>query len=233
MATVWLRLRADLRLRWRALAGLALLLGHHRRSGAGRGRRRPPHRHRLPPPASWANAAQVDIITAGTGLTGYYAALARLPQVAAISTGVLYQTALPARHGVPELVNAFSSPDRALGVSADRVKVLQGQMFGPRAPGQAVIDPQLASQEHLRPGGTLHLLGIPDTADGLPELAGPIPLAFRVTAIGVFDTEIVPTNITSAEPTCCSARRSTPHGRHNRSTITEMRPACGCARARA
>ena len=27
MGTVWLRLRADFRLRWRALAGLALLLG--------------------------------------------------------------------------------------------------------------------------------------------------------------------------------------------------------------
>ena len=120
--------------------------------------------------------------------------------MAAFSTGVLYQTALPARHGVPELVNAFSSPDRALGVSADRVKVLQGQMFGPRAPGQAVIDPQLASQQHLRPGGTLHLLGIPDTPDGLPELAKAIPLAFRVTAIAVFDTEIVPANPTSAEP---------------------------------
>ncbi len=200
MATIWLRLRADLRLRWRPLVGLALLLGLIGGivlTAAAGARRTDTAYPRL---LSWANAAQVDIITAGTGLTGYYAALARLPQVAAFSTGVLYQTALPARHGVPELVNAFSSPDRALGVSADRVKVLQGQMFGPRAPGQAVIDPQLASQQHLRPGGTLHLLGIPDTPDGLPELAKAIPLAFRVTAIAVFDTEIVPANPTSAEP---------------------------------
>src|SRR5208337_2383711 len=200
MATVWLRLRADLRLRWRALVGLALLLGLIGGvvlTAAAGARRTDTAYPRL---LSWANAAQVDIVATGTGLTGYYAALARLPQVAAFSTGVLYQTALPARHGVPELVNAFSSPDRALGVSADRVKVLQGQMFGPRAVGQAVIDPQLASQQHLRPGGTLHLLGIPDTPDGLPELAKAIPLAFRVTAIAVFDTEIVPTDATSAQP---------------------------------
>ena len=200
MATIWLRLRADLRLRWRALAALTLLLGIIGGvvlTAAAGARRTDTAYPRL---LSWANAAQVDIAVPGTGLTGYYAALARLPQVAAISTGVLYQMALPARHGVPDPVNAFSSPDRALGVSADRVKVLQGQMFGPRAIGQAVIDPQLASQQHLRPGGTLHLLGIPDAPDGLAELAKAIPLTFRVTAVAVFDTEIVPTNTTAAQP---------------------------------
>ena len=78
-----------------------------------------------------------------------------------MSTEVQYKIVLPARHGVPEPVQAFSSPDRALGVSADRVKILQGRLFNPGAAGQAMIDPQLACLEHLRPGGTLHLLGIP------------------------------------------------------------------------
>ncbi len=200
MATVWLRLRADLRLRWRALAGLALLLGIIGAVvlAAVAGVRRTDTAY--PRLLSWANVAQVDVVASGTGLTGYYAALGRLPQVAAISTEVLYQIGLPARHGVPELVDARSSPDGALGVSADRVKIVQGQMYGPRAPGEAVIDPQLAAQEHLRPGGTLHLLGIPDNAAGEPDLSRAIPLTFRVAAIGVFDTEIVPTNISSNEP---------------------------------
>ena len=106
-----------------------------------------------------------------------------------MSAQILYQIALPARHGVPQLVEAFSSPDGTLGVSADRVKILQGRMFSSRAPGQAVIDPQLASLVHLRPGGTLHLLGIPDNPrTGEPDLSRAIPLAFRVTAIAVFDT---------------------------------------------
>ena len=103
MATVWLRLRADLRLRWRALVGLALLLGLIGGvvlTAAAGARRTDTAYPRL---LSWANAAQVNILPEGTGLTGYYAALARLPQVAAFSTEVLYQTALPARHGVPEL----------------------------------------------------------------------------------------------------------------------------------
>ena len=197
MATVWLRLRADVRLRWRALAALALLLGIVGGvvlTAAAGARRTDTAYPRL---LSWANAAQVDIVPEGTGLTGYYAALARLPQVAALSTQVAYQTTVPARHGVGEQVNTFSSPDRALGVSADRVKILQGRLFDPGAVGQAMIDPQLASLEHVQPGGTLHLLGVPDNSKtGNPT----VRLAFRVTAIGVFDTEIVPANTNFTEP---------------------------------
>jgi putative ABC transport system permease protein len=201
MATIWLRLRADVRLRWRALVGLALLLGLVGGvvlTAAAGARRTDTAYPRL---LQWANAAQVDIMAPGTGLTGYYAALARLPQAAAISTEVWYQMAVLTRHGVPEPVSAFSSPDHTLGVSADRVKVVQGQMFGPRAAGQAVIDSQLASLEHLRPGDTLHLLGTPNNANGEPDLSRAIPLAFRVTAIVVFDTEIVPANTGFTWPT--------------------------------
>jgi ABC-type antimicrobial peptide transport system permease subunit len=200
MATIWLRLRADVRQRWRALAALALLLGlvgGVALTAASGARRTDTAYPRL---LRWANAAQVDIVPAGTGLTGYYTALARLPQVAAMSTAVLYQIALPAPHGVPELVETFSSPDRALGVSADRVKILQGRLFDAAAPDQAMIDAQLASLEHLRPGGTLRLIGIPDTAAGRPELNRAIPLAFRVTAIVVFDNQIVATNVGSTDP---------------------------------
>ena len=197
MATVWLRLRADVRLRWRALAALALLLGIVGGvvlTAAAGARRTDTAYPRL---LSWANAAQVYVFPEGTGLTGYYAALARLPQVGAMSIQVSYGTTLPARHGVLEQVETFASPDRAMGVSADRVKILQGRLFDPGAVGQAMIDPQLASLEHLRPGGTLHLLGVPaNSKTGNPT----VRLAFRVTAIGVFDTEIVPANTNFTEP---------------------------------
>ena len=201
MGTVWLRLRGDFRLRWRALVGLALLLGlvgGVALTAAAGARRTDTAYPRL---LQWANASQVDINAQGTGLTGYYAALARLPQVAAMATEASYQIVLPASHGVPGQVYALSSPDRALGVSVDRAKILQGQLFNPGAAGQAMIDPQLASLEHLQPGGTLRLLGIPDTAFGSPELNRAIPLAFRVTAIVVFDDEIVPTSTNASLPT--------------------------------
>jgi MacB-like periplasmic core domain len=202
MATVWLRLRADIRLRWRALAVLALLLGLIGGAvlTAAAGARRTDTAY--PRLLNWANASQVSVIPEGTGLTGYYQALTRLPQVAAIATEALYNIALPVRHGPPDtLLQVLSSPDAALGVSVDRVKIVQGQMFGPRAAGEVVMDPQLASLEHLRPGGTLHLLGVPSNPKtGNPEFSQAFPLAFRVTAIAVFDTQIVPTNTTLSEP---------------------------------
>jgi FtsX-like permease family len=203
MATVWLRLRADVRARWRALAGLALLLGIIGGvvlTAAAGARRTDTAYPRL---LQSASAAQVDILPESNRPTpGYDAALARLPQVAAMSTAVLYQAGLPVRHGPPVTqVLTFSSPDRTWGVSVDRVKIVQGQLFNPGAAGQAMVDPQLASLEHLQPGGTLHLLGIPSnpkTGGAEPNQA--VPLSFRVSAIVVFDPQVVPTNLSFSGP---------------------------------
>jgi hypothetical protein len=110
----------------------------------------------------WASAAQVDILN-GPELARYDAALSRVPQVASRSTAAGYQMRLPVPHGLPQTsVETLGSPDGTRGFAADRVKVLQGRMFGPRSPGEAVIDQQLAAAEHLRPGQTLHLLAIPN-----------------------------------------------------------------------
>src|SRR5271170_6606643 len=113
MGSVWLSLRADFRLRWRPLAGLALLIGLIGGlvlTAAAGARRTDTAYPRL---LQWAGAAQVDILPAGNGPTaGYFAALARLPQVEAMSTASLYQILLPARCGLPPtVVQAWSSPD--------------------------------------------------------------------------------------------------------------------------
>jgi hypothetical protein len=204
MGSTWLALRADLRVRWRAMAGLALLLGLIGGvvlTAAAGARRTDTAYPRL---LQWARAAQVVVVPTGNGLpTAYFTALGRLPQVASMSTTGLYQTVLPTRPGrqlVP--VDTMSSPDRALGISADRVKILAGRPFSPRAAGQAMINQKLADAEHLRPGGLLHLLLIPNspkTGNPEPQLAS--PLAFRVSAVVTFDTQIVPGVGTNAEPT--------------------------------
>jgi hypothetical protein len=201
MGSVWLSLRADLRSRWPSLIGLALLLGlvcGVVLAAAAGARRTDTAYPRL---LRWANAAQVNVLN-GPRLTRYDAALARLPQVASASTASVYNTALPARRGLPQtVVETFASPGQALGVSADRVKILQGRMFNPRAAGQAMIDQQLAGLEHLRPGGTLHLLVIPDNpATGSPEPWRAVPLAFRVSAVVAFASQIVPATRTNSEP---------------------------------
>jgi hypothetical protein len=195
MATVWLELRADLRQRWRALLSLALLLGLIGGvvlTAAAGARRTDTAYPRL---LSWANATQVDLLPAANGFPAdYYAALAKLPQVAQLSTAVLYQVVLPtARHADNTQVTAMSSPNHGVGIATDKVKVLQGRPYDPDTPGQAMIDPQLAALEHVRPGGTLRLVGVPnDPKTGSPDFAKRVPMAFRVTAVVVFDNQIVP-----------------------------------------
>jgi FtsX-like permease family len=203
MGSVWLSLRADFRLRWRPLAALALLfglIGGVVLTAAAGARRTDTAYPRL---LQWASAAQVDILPGSNGpVPGYFAAVRRLPQVAAMSVDSLYQTALPVRHGRPAtVVMSYSSPDGGMGVSADRIKILRGRMFGRRAVGRAVIDPQLAGLERLGPGGTLRLLAIPNNPrTGSPEIGRAVPLAFRVSAVGVFDSQIVPANAANGEP---------------------------------
>ena len=204
MQSLWLTLRAELRRRWRPMLGLAVLLGVFGgvvlTAAAGAERTDTAYPRLL----QWARAAQVQLLPTGNTLpTGYFRALARLPQVAAMSTTGLYQATLPARGRQPLTpVETMSSPDRALGITADRVRVLAGHRFGPRAAGQAMIDQKLANLEHLRPGGRLHLLLIPNsptTGNPEPQLAS--QLTFRVSAVVTFDSQIVPGTGATGEPT--------------------------------
>jgi putative ABC transport system permease protein len=189
MATVWLLLRADLRHRWRALLGLALILGLVGGvviTAAAGARRTATAYPRL---MAWSNASQLDIVPQGTGQTGYYTALARLPQVESMGIGQLDQAALPSDRDTE--VQLASSPDASFGVRTDRVRVLAGHLFDPHAAGQAMIDQDMAAAEHLKPGGTVRLLVVPnDPATGTPDFAKAVPVAFLVTAIVAFDPQV-------------------------------------------
>ena len=78
--------------------------------------------------------------------------------------------------------------------------MLDGQLPDPARPDTAVIDQDLAAREHLRPGGTLHLLMIPNGKNGIPDLGRARAMSFRVTGIAVFDSQIVPATKVDAEP---------------------------------
>ena len=200
MATVWLALRADMRRKWRALVSLALLFGL---AGgvvltAAAGARRTDTAY--PRLLSWANASQAQV-NPGYPDPKYYAALTRLPQVAALASVNQYTLALPSSHGAPDSqVEVLSSPDGAFGVSVDRVKLLAGKMFSAASADEAVIDPQLAAMEHLRPGDTLRMLAIPANTPQGPDLKLAVPLDVLVTAVGVFDDQIVPVTATNSLP---------------------------------
>jgi hypothetical protein len=95
----------------------------------------------------------------------------------------------------------LSSPDGGLGTRVDRVKVLSGTMFDPATPGVAVIGPRMAALEHLSPGDTVRVLGVPNGRDGTPDFRQAALLAFRVTGIVVLDTQVVATGSTNTQPT--------------------------------
>ena len=199
MTAIRLIFRRWLRQRWRTGLGLALLLGlvgGVALTAAAGARRTDTAYPRL---LRWSDAANVQVIPGCVGLGGFYAALARLPQVASMSTEVVYELAVPGRGGAPAgQLEALASPDGTLGVTTDRVRILAGQR--PRAPGPAdvMIDPQLATGQRLRPGSTLHLIGVASTAKACPpqrvgSAAGrPAPLTFRVSAVAAFDDQVVP-----------------------------------------
>src|SRR3984957_15479149 len=202
MESLWLTLRAELRRRWRPMLGLSVLLGVIGgvvlTAAAGAERTDTAYPRLL----QWARAAQVQLIpNSDTVPIRYFAALGRLPQVAAMSTMGLYQATLPGRGSQLTPVETMSSLDGAFGISADRVKVVAGHRFGPRASGQAMVDQKLADLEHLRPGGRLHLLLIPNNPQtGTPEPRLAVRLAFRVSAVVTFDSQIVPGTGTAGEP---------------------------------
>ena len=84
-----------------------------------------------------------------------------------------------------------SSPDAGYGTRVDRVRVLAGRLFDPHAAGQAMIDQDMAAAEHLKPGGTVRVLVVPnDSVTGTPDFAKAVPVAFLVTAVVAFDPQI-------------------------------------------
>jgi ABC-type antimicrobial peptide transport system permease subunit len=201
MAPVWFALRAGMRRRWRALVSLALLLGLAGGvvlTTAAGGRRTDTAYPRL---LTWANAGQVTVLLGGLD-PAYFAALHQLPQVAAVGTAMQYNVALPVPGGLPDnQVQVLASSDGSLGTTVDRVKVLQGQMFGPGTAGEAVIDQGTAARLHLAPGDTLHLVAIPYLQNQEMDPAKlQVPLTFRVAAVGLFDDQVVPTTGTSSQP---------------------------------
>ena len=201
MDALRLILRAELRRRWRPMLGLALLLGVTGgvvlAAAAGAERTATAYPRLL----RWAAASQLDLVSDQHSPAAFYHQLRALPQVAAMSLASYYDAVLPAHRGqAPAPVAAWSSPDGSMGVTMDRVKILAGQRFSRADPRAAMIDSQLAAREHLRPGGILRLLVVPHSATGSAEPQRAVPMSFRVTAIAVFDHQIVPVNQADAEP---------------------------------
>jgi len=200
MGAVWLRLRAELRQQWRAVLALTVLLGLIAGIAltAAAGARRTDTAY--PRFLRQSHAADLLVTPARSGFHGYFRALARLPEVASADAAAFLQMSLPVRGASPfSGMVAEASPFGGDGVAINRVKVSAGRIFDAADPRAVMINQRLADRAHVRPGGTLHLIGYPQR-NGNPDVAHPARLAFRVSAIVTFADEIVPASGEPGEP---------------------------------
>ena len=211
MGTAWLTLRADLRLRWRAMLGMILLTGLV--SGAvltaAAGARRTDTAY--PRLLDWAHASQVLIVPGEQGLRAGPGATGR--------TGYLRGGAPPAASGRAVLHGACSAwrswcritrpdtdadtaaslgprggPDHGPGPGAGRPR------YNPADPHAVMIDQRMAALAHLRPGGPPASSWPSPASPPRPGLPARGPLALRVSGIVGSDDELVPDNQGQAEP---------------------------------
>lgn len=191
MGAVWLRLRAELRRQWRGLLALAVLLGVIGGIAltAAAGARRTDTAY--PRFLRQSHAADLMVQPALSGFHGYFRAIGRLPQVTSSASAAFLQMSLPGPGASPfSGLTAEAGPAGGEGLSLDRVKVLAGRLFNPADPHAVMISQQVADREHLRPGGTLDLIGYPQR-DGNPDVKHEVRLAFRVSAVVAFNDQIV------------------------------------------
>jgi hypothetical protein len=150
-----------LRARWRAWAGLALIIalagGAVLAAAAGASRTDSAYLRFL----AQSRASDVLVSPAGNGTTGYDAAVGALPGVAA-SAAVVGINALPANaNGVPNNGAIMAaSLDGRYGRGLDVPKMLGGRMPGPDAPGEVAVDQIGAQQLHLHVGSVLPMAAI-------------------------------------------------------------------------
>ena len=200
MGAVWLRLRAELRQQWRTALALAVLLGLIAGIAltAAAGARRTATAY--PRFLRQSHAADLLVTPARSGFHGYFRAVARLPEVASADAAAFLQMSLPVPGASPfSGLVAEASPFGGEGVAINRVKIDAGRIFDAADPRAVMINQRLADRAHVRPGGTLHLIGYPQR-NGNPDVAHAVRLAFRVSAIVTFADEIVPVAGELGEP---------------------------------
>ena len=179
MRVVLLLMVHEFRARWRAWAVLVLLIAVAGGAvlAAAAGARRTSSAY--PRYLQASHASDLLVSVAGTGLTGYYSALARQPGVALVAPGVGLNVQPVTPAGRVDLGAATEAPaDSRLGSQLDVPKVLAGRLPGPGRPGEIAVDQIAAAALDLHVGSTLPMVALPDSGQpGAGDSGGkPAPL---------------------------------------------------------
>lgn len=185
---VWYRLRAELRRRWPALLALALLIGASGGVvlGAAVGARRT--ETAFPRLLEAANAEDVLLSVSGTGLRGYYDAIAELPEVADLAVVAGVGLTLLDRE-VPERLAcclAYAPIDEAFGGRIQKPNVTEGRAADPDAADEVTVNRFLAEQLGVRAGDRFTVQQF-DGASLIGE-----PLVVHVVGVTVGTSEVIP-----------------------------------------
>jgi putative ABC transport system permease protein len=189
VSAVLLRLRAELRTRWRSWVGLALLIGLA--GGAATAAAAGARRTETAYPRFIMAQKGFDVMTGGfpdsidaeEGL----AAIERLPQVEEWARIDLMSPAGILPSGtlltIPQLV-AVTDLQRKAGFEFSRFKVLSGRLFDLNAPDEALVDFGTADRYDLRVGSVVRLV-VGDPEASSPKLA-PVRIVGIVASPGGF-----------------------------------------------
>lgn len=204
MSAVWFRAWADLRARWRAWAGLALLVGL---SGgvvlaAAAGARRTQTAY--PRMVDATRDADVLVGAEHTGLSGFYDEVGRLPGVVGIGELAGVNLVVVDAAGKPDLVDdptANASVDDRVGYTIFRPNLVAGRLPRPDRPTEVLANPAMARLHHLKVGTTVAALAFREFPDDMrqvdPSLGQPV---LEVVGIGVLPPEVLPVSPRDAGP---------------------------------
>jgi FtsX-like permease family len=175
VGAVWLRLRSELRGRWRSWLGLALLIGLA--GGAAVAAAAGARRTETAYPRFVQAQNGYDLITGGfpdnidpERALARMAAMPEVSQWARVDVAA-YAAILPSgrRVSIPELAAATDLSGRA-GFQLNRFKAVAGRLADLRAPDEAMVDFPIADREDLQVGSTVRfVVGDPDATP--PRLA--------------------------------------------------------------
>lgn len=203
MGALWFRLQAEARARWRAWAGLGLLVGVF--AGAvvatAAGARRADTAYSRFVKASRTADMLVYNVPGGSLGNVDFDTVERLPQVAESGRSPIFATVQPDLQ-LGALVDGY-------GTRYNRFKLLSGRLPDPDRPDEAVVGFTLSESRHLRVGSTLTADLI--AAPAAPP-AGPMPVVLRVVGIEAGPGEFPPLIGTGTQPVWTGAAFARAHG---------------------
>ncbi len=201
MSAVLFRLRVEARSRWRAWAGLALLVGVFGGTviaTAAGARRTDTAYPRFVKAAKAADIIVYNVLGPSLGTVDFDLA-AQFPQVQDSGEGLLFAT------DQPDLQLAVAT--RGYGTRFNRFKLLSGRLPDPERADEAVVGFTLAESRHLRLGSTLAVGLFPAASEPRTQ-----EVALRVVGIEAAPGEFPPLMGTGNQPVWASAAFARAHG---------------------